>query len=466
MSSQRELEDRTVSFFSQAGFYRLLPAIWGRYASLGKTGGHAKVPNATHEECEAINSFMGSREKAGTTVRLRLLDFEKELRESVFPYDSIPDLHKLLVGKILLTKSDEKLLAEEGWQQLFSNVERQSEESEFEPALRFWLSELQQGTAAAGYRMLRDLWKQSPATAELELMVAVRAWNNRFTIARQLGGSTLRLPVLAASISGDSHALDRTTSAGRLLFRGLWFVQERRMRDSKAVEAVGLNDDDGAIDSLRAREIYRTAGILDDDLSSLVHVYHADNGTDAHPYVMTLRQVEAMVKIPLVSDIYIVENPPVFSTLVDCWGTTTGGEQDDNECGRSTRPPLLLCTSGPASAAALRLLDLYIREESWEGKLYYSGDYDVKGLGIGNVLANRYPDHFVPWRFDTENYINVAANVRTVPFSIEECNRLRETRAVWDPELTTALKENGEKIYQEQLILLLMEDWNRARKVL
>ncbi|WP_308637331.1 TIGR02679 domain-containing protein [Paenibacillus silvisoli] len=463
MRDKRDIDDRTIRYFSQFGFDRLLLSIWRRYVGLEKVGGHGIVRNATSEECEAINTFMGWDKKPGSTIKVPLPAFEKELRESVFPCSSIPELYELLEGKPLLTKSDKELLAAEGWQQLFSNVERLLAGCRLESTLQFWLNELQQGAKAAGYRMLRDLWRQSPVGAETELLIAVRAWMNRSVIAQQIGQSALRLPVLAAWVSGDSHALDRTTPAGRLLFRGLRFEQERRMRDGHLVKGYNLNDDDGAIDSLRVREIYRIAGILDDDLSSLVHIYDPEHESGAHPYVMTLRQVETAVETPRASDIFIVENPPVFSTLIDCTRLTLYGAQDENDCLRRLHTPLLICTSGPASAAAIKLFDRFTQDEAWDGKLYYSGDYDVKGLAIGNVLANRYPNHFVPWRFDTENYIQMATTVRTVSFSSEECDRLQESSVVWDLELNIVLRESGEKLFQEHLIPLLIQDWNHAQ---
>ncbi|MUG48132.1 DUF2399 domain-containing protein [Paenibacillus woosongensis] len=67
--------------------------------------------------------------------------------------------------------------------------------------------------------------------------------------------------------------------------------------------------------------------------------------------------------------------------------------------------PLLLCTSGPASAAALRLIDRYLQENLLSNYLYYSGDFDVKGIEFGNVLAYRYGNRFKGWRFGEDSYL-------------------------------------------------------------
>jgi len=172
---------------------------------------------------------------------------------------------------------------------------------------------------------------------------------------------------------------------------------------------------------------------------------------------MTLRQAESTESLPTVSDIYVVENPAVFSTLVD--------DSSGMAMISSNRLfPLLICTSGPASAAALRIFERYAQNPRWKGKLYYSGDFDVKGIEIGNVLALRYPQFFTNWRFDAASYIQGISEgrYRGIQFSNEEDARLNQMQAAWDASLMSVMREHGFKLYQEQILGLLRTDWREA----
>lgn len=149
-----------------------------------------------------------------------------------------------------------------------------------------------------------------------------------------------------------------------------------------------------------------------------------------------------------------------FSTLVDI---SERERMDDSANGNSAGVPLLLCTSGPASAAALRLLDRYLAEGRIGGRIRYSGDFDVKGIEIGNVLAIRYASHFVSWRFDSGSYKQGGASIEWgLVFTEEERNRLKHMQAIWDRELCGDMARLGRKLFQEQLIAAMVEDWRSS----
>lgn len=489
MYDRRQLDkrkERVNSYFSTPGFARILSAIWRRYEGLGKVGGTATIARALPEECEAINTFMGWRERPGATIKVPLLQFERELLDSVFAC-TITKLHEWLIGEPLRTKSEKKLLSEQAWQHFFREIKQ--EEANLASVIQQWLTGLQGGSIEAGYRMVRELWIQSPKQAQSELLIALRAWRTLLLAVAENKPPT-RLPVLAAQVSGNPHALDRSSYAGRLLFQALRFAQALRhsVRNNQSESVHGADiirepdaaeldviasepQERSAVDSLRAREIYREAGVLDDDLSSLVHLFRPHDQASNEPYVLTLRQVEAIEELPAVSAFYVVENPAVFSTLVDDSRTGSAGSLSGittDHTPSAQNHPLLVCTSGPASAAALRLFDRYMQRHDWKGKLYYSGDFDVKGIEIGNVLALRYADAFVPWRFDATSYCTGVADYRCVwgkqgiPFTEEEQLRLSVLQAEWDANLTSALLQHGQKLFQEQLVAKLVADWSRT----
>jgi len=203
---------------------------------------------------------------------------------------------------------------------------------------------------------------------------------------------------------------------------------------------------------LKLRELYRRFGILDDDLSSIVHWYVPVPYEPAMPRVWTLRQVEAAERVPRCSAIYVVENPAVFSTIVDAAGPgEAGGEA-----------PALVCTSGPASAAAIRWMQRTL-ESSGEGcKLFYSGDFDVKGLSMARTLAGLFPTRFVPWRFDSKTYLEATGSLPGPAFDDSELARLENMEAEWDPSLCAVMRETGRKLHQEAFVEVLVRDFRNA----
>lgn len=495
-SEQVACAKKARDYFSNPGFKRMLEAVWKRYASLEKVGGHATVQRASEEECEAINAFFGWYKRPGEDIRIPLVKFEQELLGSAFPF-TIVELYEVLTGEPLLTKSDRQQLAMKDWQGLFITVEAQAmkEGIQFQSTITDWLAGLRDGRIF-GYHTLRELWRDSPESARRELTHAARAWNLLLTggnTTLDLDGSearvsSIRLPVLAALATGDPHALDRNVPAGRLLFQALrlagWgkvlvgtepdSLDLANWPDSvdpaDSTESDKVPDFRSGVDILEAREIYRSARIMDDDISSLVHIYCPwDEKTE--PYVLTLRQIEAGRILSPVSNIFIVENPAVFSTLVDITEALEparnikriekAAEQGDPFRASDS---LLLCTSGPASAAALRLIDRYLQENLLSNYLYYSGDFDVKGIEFGNVLAYRYGNRFKGWRFGEDSYLTgCTINLPNgVVFSTEERSRLSRMMAAWDNSLCVRMSDKGRKLFQEQLIVLLSGDWKRA----
>lgn len=111
-----------------------------------------------------------------------------------------------------------------------------------------------------------------------------------------------------------------------------------------------------------------------------------------------LRQVlEWRSAVPTQAHMYVFENPQVFeevSALVSC--------QSDSVPGRSR--PSLVCTSGWPSVAALKLLQMFV-DQSPDNRLYYSSDFDLKGLQIAASLMARYVGRGLPWRFDVASYL-------------------------------------------------------------
>lgn len=477
MIRNREASEKARAYFRRPGFQRMLSLMWQRYERLERVGGQAVVEGATAEECEAINLFFGWDYKPGETIRVSLKKFEDELKDSAFPF-CLKELHLLLEGTPLQTKSEKKMLQNTEWRRLFASV-RGEYGTELPVFAAEWLQRLEEGFGQ-GCRTLKELFMINPVEAETALRHAVRALDILFMENSRLsvGGislRTIRLPVLAAMVSGDSHALDWKQPAGRLLFYAL---RERQSDDHvpedmenfgtvghetmvSLASSHGLSLDKtvpSEVDTLAMREVYRSAGISDDDLSSLVYVYIPEPDKLPEPNVWTLRQVEAMEEFPRCSALYIVENPSVFSTLLDITEQWLRKEAGSRSL-LSSAPPALLCTSGPASAAALRWIQRSLGYSGESCPIYYSGDFDVQGLTMGVTLAHRFPGHFVPWRFDTTLYCSIIANHPGPSFEPAALSNLTKLDIPWDVELTHEMTSYKMKLFQESFVSLLAQDW-------
>jgi len=426
-------------YFSHPGFRRLLDGIWKRYEALERIGGNVSLKRIAEDECEAINPFFGWNLKVGEDVSVPLALFEKELRDSRFCI-GIQELHEVLKGEPLLTKHEKQLLADQSWRKLFQTV-RDQVGLDIPTLLMDWLVQVEQGRGA-GARTLRDVYKSDPEVALESLGIVVRAL--REVLARSEGEPPVRMPVLAVRVSGDAHALDGDRPAGRMLTA---FLSERL---TIGEEAEG--GDDGAA-TLKRREMYRRFGILDDDLSSIVHWFVPEKHTPIVPNVWTLRQVEAADFVYSCSHIYVVENPAVFSSILDAIPA---------EMPFQHHPPALICTSGPASAAAIRWIQRCLANSPGTCNIYYSGDFDGKGLSMGLTLAALFPDRYVPWRFDSATYRTVVNRLPGPSITGEEQERLLKLPMIWDPSLCKIMYSLARKVHQESFAELLVGDYLAA----
>ncbi len=118
----------------------------------------------------------------------------------------------------------------------------------------------------------------------------------------------------------------------------------------------------------------------------------------------------------------------------------------------------MVCTSGWPSTAALRLLQMLV-DQSPENRLYYSGDFDLKGLQIAANLMARYPGRCHPWRFDAESYI-IALQAGGVAANATEFAALNMLPEVFAP-LVAVMGEKRMWSYQEGIVQVLTDDVKR-----
>ncbi len=282
-------------------------------------------------------------------------------------------------------------------------------------------------------RWYRRAYHQDAAAAERDVLSVARAVD---ALASDGGGL---LAVFAAGITGDPHAFDRGRGAGALLYAAL--------REFGGAPPGGLADAE-AWSFVLAR-----AGIDVDDVSSTVLAAHLQGAR--HPVLEAMASAGGGWPLPLaaVRDLaftpaggrcaFVVENPQVFAHLVRSVGA--GG-------------PVLVCTSGFLSAAAIRLLDALATAGH---TLWYGGDFDRNGLVIASDLCRRYGDLRL-WRMGPADYAEAARGMEggtVVPARDAEW-----LAALEGPLAATgrAIAAAGVPAYQERLVDRLLGDLRQA----
>ncbi len=360
-------------FQSRPAYRRILSELLKKYRSYGRPAGTIRLDDASREECDVARSIFGR--PFSPPLHFQAAQFEAALQELRFGKVSLKEVLEAYFDTEIRTKTE--LHEEENSR--FSAMLTQALEETGSDTCRQWLQALRE-PQSGGYQLLRREAAKDPERTRRALLQACRSLE---LLMRRTQG-TVRLAVFSAQATSDPHALDSGTLCGKLFLYLLAF------RSDLAAPANAEQRD----------SVYYENGILCDSISSLVTqvglVLLA--GTEEHPAYRLFRENHEICTLSLSSlskltgahssseRAYIVENEMVFTQLCD-------------HSARFHSP--LICTSGQPSVAALRLLDLLAREGT---QLFYSGDFDGKGLSIAAQLCARYPSLLTPWHMTPGDY--------------------------------------------------------------
>jgi uncharacterized protein (TIGR02679 family) len=170
-------------------------------------------------------------------------------------------------------------------------------------------------------------------------------------------------------------------------------------------------------DSQDRAEVYYRAGILIDEISNYVTVVGLQAFKKDVPdpvWQAAYENVQAL-QVPLLNlsfideiksptgDVFVVENPGVFASLLDLWNKQIFEKNikkisDPRAC---RIIPSLICTFGQPRLSAFVLMDLLVRSGT---QMYYSGDFDPEGLMIADRLYRRYSGKLKLWHYTVKDY--------------------------------------------------------------
>jgi len=444
MRPRRSSADVATFFRGEPGFTRLLAIAHKKYASLGRVGGSVKLEKLSTAEADSLSAFFRRNYVAQQSVVIHFADFSAALEQTRFTGIAAFDFLSAYQGGQLLTNEEvlrEKQLAKE---QLFTCLM----EGYPQNLCQQWLTAIK--AKLPGTRRVHLAYEQDALDLRRNLEVVLEA-------LCCLPAEYERLPLFARRISGDPHALDHDTEAGR--FRCFRYY----CTWGKVVVEVGETE------VLRStveeeNELLYTFGLLRDDILNFVTcmgllAVGEDGGKEEDmTYWRQAWQGGAVLNIPLremikvkylypainatseKKHVFVVENSGVFSSLADLFSQQA-----------LTLPPLL-CMHGQFKLTCWVAIERLVAGGC---TIWYSGDFDPEGLFMAGRLLARYPDSVRLWRYSIEDY---AESLSQVPLGTERLHKLSAIHWTEFADLVQKIREVGRVGYQEGLIARLAID--------
>jgi uncharacterized protein (TIGR02679 family) len=246
----------------------------------------------------------------------------------------------------------------------------------------------------------------------------------------ELRAAPMQLAELAATITGDTKALNHGTILATLVLRALAFrLHADRPKTTE-----------------ERRDLWDRSGVIVDDLASRVLVLNlpADGDglgewltsakTYGTPFYVTLHQLVTMpITVRARQLVHVCENPAVLRRAA-------------GQLGADAQP--LICTEGQPSTAFHRLATAIAVTG---GKLAYHGDFDWPGIAIAHRIINRHGAR--PWRFATADYETAIKNNADY---VSLAGTPQPTW--WAPTLSAAMTAHGRAVYEESVADDLIAD--------
>lgn len=411
-------------------YARLMGELWKKWKSFGRIAGSVTLKNTTEAERRAISGIIG-KTLTGETVTISFQEFEQGLQKTRYAPIDMKAVLEAYFAAPLQTNQEQKERVQKAKDDFFERLSACFEgDGNNRPAAYDWLRELY-SRKKYGYQILLKEWLKDPKAAEILGQNTGRA----LCCLEESEGEETLLAVFAADISGNPHYFDRGTVAGQLLIHAICFWKNMEVPQS----------------AYQWRECMQSAGIVSDNIASMVHVFGlqletADGLHPAYeafydrrePYVLTGENLKSITGANAHHNtVYVVENEMVFLYLVE---------------NTKDRDVSILCTSGQMRVAALKLLDHLVRGGAL---IRYSGDLDPTGMDIADRLWQRYGNAVWLWRMGTEDYRESISNEMLNDRQLAKLKRLQNAILCQTAELVQKEKKAG---YQENLLKQMLGD--------
>lgn len=465
-----ELANRKTAreYYKDKNLQNLLNAVFRKYYGQNGVRGNAAIKIQSAEEAQRLQDYFGNRLerriRPDIEIEISLKYFAEELEQGYKL--TIPDLYEILHGVPLLTRADQKQLRESAWEDLFDkvNAKLQNLHSEFVEKSRIlseetfhWFERIK-GGKAPGFMILKSAVNKDKEEANKALAYCMNAlWYllvDRETMLNEIASvnKKVEIPIFASYVTKRPHGFDWSELAGRLLWNALYDIDQQRIQ-------LGRQNANGKLEVpefMHRRQIYRNFGLLDDDISSFFHVFAHGFTTSRSLRTLNLREIEMMNPFPFYKSLYMIENPSVFSYLVD----EIVNQFNMNDLSLEEIPksfPALLCTSGRPRSATMMFVTKCL--ESNPGcTVHCSWDMDVAGVQMMHNMQEQFYARVEAWKMDAETYRSKHGDEQYVLLSPQD----KKVLAKLSDRLSKVMVEVGIKVFQEEFARDLKNDMLQA----
>lgn len=412
------------SFINENPMYlKILREVIKKYKIYGKVTGTFNIRANSSSDEKAIKNFDINVIKMGVG-KIKSKDVERLFAQKYPNIDFLSILEYVEGGKIITNKEDREH-KESSLNQFFLSILKKIEEG----LGKQWFEEVLK-EKNLGYKSLKVKYNDATnckkeALDELKntIIYIIKAVNK----LPYLSGKYENLSVFAAKYSRDSHFFDRGRWTGEILIKIICW--DLKCNEPKDIESLN--------------EIYFNAGLLKDTISNSTTVY-AMKGFSREREIEALKNfiqwnqplqlslnnlLEIEYLEPVSDEIFIFENPAVFSEIIS----------------RGITNKTLICTSGQLNLSSHIILNK-IRNYK---KIYYAGDFDVKGIEIAFKIKSKFQHKLELLMYNKEHYKRIKSNK-----SIED-SKLKQLNQYKIPELKDIIEEIEKykvSAYQELLI--------------
>ena len=416
MDKTREFADL---IHKNRGFDRVMKLLLEKFERYGEGKGKISLKDADKEECEALNGFLTPKKfYRPPDISFKISDFEKAIADSRYSEVSLKDLLEEYFHKSIMKNSDKKQAEQAEIQNFFGKFKNTE-----------WIGDML-AKKNGGYKLILNEYKADRSSAEFMIQNVIKAVESRF----EKDFSPVKLSVLSAEITGNSHYFDYDNTSGKLLLDAIAFYAEENIKDKyKLYEYFGIE----------LKNMMSTAavcGIDFFDVSGKRHEGFSFFADKKEPLLVTDVNLSGLFTAQSKNKIiFIVENPSVFTELV-----STVSETD---CG-------LVCTFGQIKSVGYQLIDMLVKGGC---EIFYAGDFDPEGLMIAENLMKKY-DKVKAWRMSYTDYAAISKNNDII--SQRRLNILDRIEIL--KETALKIKETKQAAYQELLIKEMSEDIRKA----
>lgn len=392
-----------------AGLRLRLRRHFGRQPA-GDAGDGFRLDQILPAEREALASLMGRRPSLAGSIRVDVAAIDAALRAAGIA-DSLRMALELLDGPIV----DQAAL----------RAAEQARLAALVGTIRHLGLKSLLGTAA-GRGLVKRLSRRDEA-------YGARLCDEADAVLGRLPAQGIPRAQMAAETLGDAHALDTGRPVATLVLAVL-----RRWDNLLKAEP---SDMDGRNETVR--DIWARVGVLVNELARPALFLNLPLSRNSHALAEPGQPGYASLRLLLRTppawsvkgrDVFICENANLLAIAADRLGA---------------RCAPLVCTDGMPAAAQRTLLNQLAHSGA---RLFYHGDFDWPGIGIGNFVIQTYGAR--PWRFTAADYKAAISSAANPGFGLSG----PPIPACWDALLSEAMILRKLAIAEEGLAATLLVD--------